>query len=85
MRRAGRAFGVARLEISDVAARVARHVDHGEVERGRVQMDGVAALHARHIRVERPERLAGRSVDRHAAIGKQVCHTADMVVVVMGE
>ncbi len=75
-----------RLEIGDMAARVARHVEHLELERG------LADTHARAARerlADLGDVLARRPVDGHrAGVGgmrEQLGHTADVVGMVVGE
>lgn len=75
-----------RLVIGDVAARVARHIEHLELERGLADAPAPAA---RERLADLHDALARRAVDGYRAVTsgmrEQVCHTADVVGMVVGE
>lgn len=75
-----------RLEVCDVAARVARHVDHVELERGRADAHALAARHAERDVLDRLVRGAEHR-DRlaFARAREQLGHSADVVAVVVRE
>jgi hypothetical protein len=65
-----------------MAARMAGHVEHAQLERRLGDAHVVSAFQAVGQMLDR---LAGRSIDRHGLAIQQIGHSADVVLVMVGE